>query len=183
METENKVVFPRALPQYSKHSRYLRPCVLNWTKLLKYPLILSFLPQPDSRSIFSREELIRKESIHSDSNQQTTHGTWWWGGPGPEGKGHLDPSIILNADLLPGVSCNSLGNQNIPGGQFTLELKLLIFIRKQSKEWAVVPPFFCLFVQSKATKSKAKCKQQRGINKQPWCSVPGKSLAWLKEKM
>lgn len=45
------------------------------------------------------------------------------------------------------------------------------------------PPFiFGLLVKSKATESKAKSKQQKGINKQPVCSVPGKSLAWLKEK-
>lgn len=70
--------------------------------------------------------------------------------------------------------------------RFTVELKLLVFIHKQSNVWVVVTPtpsISGLFVESEATQSKAKSKQQKGINKQPLCSAPGKSLAWLKEKM
>lgn len=66
--------------------------------------------------------------------------------------------------------------------RFTVELKLLVFIHKVMCE-QLFHFFFWPFVKSEATKSKAKGKQQRGINKQPLCSVPEKSLAWLKEKM
>ena len=97
-------------------------------------LISSFLPQPQA--------WVKSERKHSFRFQPTNHPwdlavEWAW----PWGWGHTDPSNILNAKLLLGASSNSLGNQNTPRRQFTLALKLLVFIHKQNKEWAVVPPF------------------------------------------
>ena len=91
---------------------------------------------------------------------------------------HRNLIIILSPHLGVDTMTGFLKwTQNIPGLLLSSSYWFL-FINKVMCDSCYTPPFiFGLLVKSKATESKAKSKQQKGINKQPVCSVPGKSLA------